>query len=158
MSAVLIIGDVSESLRLADGDAVVRRVSTADEFRAVYDEFAFLEVDAVVVLYDVSLLRGSARFAKFLEESRNRVLCLASRDNLDEMTMSRFSRVVKRPGATRFSGSTDRSAAAEEYAAGAEPVDAAAAHDPTAVPALLRVRLSRYWKRLSELALAEAAR
>lgn len=158
MPAVLIVGPVEQSLAGLDGDLVVRKVSSVDDFRRVYEEFASLRTSRVLVLHDVAALRGTARLAKFLEETGNRVVCLSSEDCLDEMTESRFSRVVKTPTLEKFSGHDDAEAlAAALDSEDVSPEVAALRHFPRALPDVSSASRSRFRKKLLALAAARRA-
>jgi hypothetical protein len=82
--------------RLPDRDYVVREAHCPEEFRELYSELGTLSTDRVIVVHDISDVGRTGVLCKWLEESsESRVLCLASRDNVDAVLLSRFTRVVK---------------------------------------------------------------
>ena len=151
MAVVLFIGDIKETLKKLSGDYLERVIRNAEDFKVVYGEFAGLETPRALLIHDISCLRGSARFAKFLEDTTNKVICCASIDNLDDMTMSRFYRVFKTPVDLRFNGARNPSGLQRERKKEQTPLmQKVLVHDPTALPVAHYVQRHRFGKRMRE--------
>jgi len=151
VAAVLFIGDIKETLGKLSGDYLERVIRNADDFKEVYGEFAGLETPQALLIHDISCLRGSARLAKFLEDSTNRIVCCASIDNLDDMTLSRFYRVFKTPVSLRFRGTRNPKGLQRERGKEQIPLmQQVLVHDPTVLPVAHYVQRHRFGKRMRE--------
>lgn len=147
---VLIIGDVqSIATNFEKQGALVRLFRDVQTFRQVEEETFSLVSRVPLVIGDLSLVRGSGRLAKYLEEaSPEEIICLASRDCFDAVVLARITKKVKERSVPDFLGKTDCRKAREGLLTNPVRWDRVLASNPFLLPMAMGAVRSRNRKKI----------